>query len=274
MVKVQILALCVAAIAACAPSVSTSQSNPSPASQPALSPTPTNATPIGANPTVTTPTVTTPTVTTTSSNPSPASQPAPSPTQANATPTGAAASTLTIEDQTALKALGIAIAVPTDVPPGYTVSQVKLDPCPADSPRSAEGVCRFGPDYGIVYRNATQDSCFAIEATGGGVGGPGAEYRLPFSIPLFGDGALQFGEGRESTKTPSAEQLDSPQPNIYTDWGSKDGGTSGPFYRLAGADGVRGAYLGERDGQPATQCQNTITPNEAVKITQSLTWLE
>jgi hypothetical protein len=259
MIKLPVLALCVAAITACTPSVSTSQSNPSPVSQSAISPTQANATP---------------TATEVASNPSPASQPVSSPTQANATSTVAEASTLTIEDQTALKALGIAIAVPIDVPPDYTVSQVKLEPCPADSPRSTEGTCRFGPGYGIVYRNATTDSCFAIEATGGGVGGPGAEYRLPFSTSLFGDGALQFGETGGESKTPSAEQLDSPQPDIYTDWGSKDGGTSGPFYRLTGADGVRRAYLNERDGQPATQCQNTITPNEAIKIAQSLTWLE
>jgi hypothetical protein len=266
MIKLPLLALCVAAIAACTPSVSTSQSTPSPASQPASSPTQANATP---------------TVTEVSSTPSPASQPASSPTQANATSPVAEASMLTIEDQTALKALGIAIVVPTDVPPGYTVSQVKLEPCPADSPRSAEGVCRFGPGYGIVYRNATTDSCFAIEATGGGVGGGYGEYRLPFSTSLFGDGAVEFSERRASGerpdslgKTPSAEQIDSPQAAISTDWQSKDGGTSGPFYRLAGADGIRTAYLGERDGQPATQCQNTITPNAAIKITQSLNWLE
>ncbi|NJR40189.1 MAG: hypothetical protein HC781_16890, partial [Leptolyngbyaceae cyanobacterium CSU_1_4] len=70
--------------------------------------------------------------------------------------TVAEASTLTTEDQTALKALGIAIAVPAEVPTGYTVSQVKLEPCPAGSPRSPEGTCRFGPQYGIVYRNATR----------------------------------------------------------------------------------------------------------------------
>jgi hypothetical protein len=261
MVKLPVLALCVAAIAACTPSV-TSQSSPSPASQPASTPPQATAT-----------------ATEVSSNPSPASQPASSPTQANAA--SVEASTLTIEDQTALKSLGIAIVVPTDVPPGYTVSQVKLDPCPADSLRSAEGICRFGPGYGIVYRNATTDSCFAIEATGGGVGGGYGEYRLPFSTALFGDGAVEFSERRASGerpdslgKTPSAEQLDSPQAAISTDWQSKDGGTSGPFYRLAGADGLRTAYLGERDGQPATQCQNTITPNAAIKITQSLNWLE
>jgi hypothetical protein len=272
MIKLPVLALCVAAIAACTPSVSTpsvstSQSTPSPASQPASSPTQANATPA------------TPTVTEVSSNPSPAPQPASSPTQANAA--SAQASTLTLEDQTALQALGIAIVVPADVPPGYTVSQVKLDPCPADSPRSAGGVCRFGPGYGIVYRNATTDSCFAIEATGGGVGGGYGEYILPFSTPLFGDGAVEFSERRDSGerpdtlgKTPSAEQLDSPQAAISTDWQSKDGGMSGPLYRLVGADGVRTAYLGERDGQPAAQCQNTITPNAAIKIVQSLTWVE
>lgn len=228
MMKVPVLALCVAALAACTPSVPTSQSEPT-----------TSATPV------------------------------------NATPTVAEASMLTTKDQTALKALGIAVAVPTDIPTGYAVSQVELEPCPADSPRSAEGTCRFGPQYGIVFRNAAKDSCFAVEAVGGGIGGPSGEYRLPFSTPLFGDGALQFGEtGDRSAKMPSAEQLDSPQLDLLTDWSSKDSGKSAPFYHLIGADGVRAEYLNERDGKPATQCRNTITPNEAIKIAQSFTWLK
>lgn len=227
MVKVQILALCVAAISAGGPSVSVSQSEQ-----------------------------------TTSA------------AQANKTPMATEASTLTTKDQTALKALGIAIAVPTDLPTGYRVSQVKLEPCPADSPRSPEGTCRFGPQYGIVYRNATTDSCFAIEAVGGGVGGPVGEYRMPFSTPLFGIVALNFGKSDSSAKTPSAAQLNSPQSGLLTDWGSENGRELAPFYRLIGADLVRAAYLNERAGTPATQCRNTITPNEAIKIMQVLTWLK
>jgi hypothetical protein len=46
--------------------------------------------------------------------------------------TAADAPTLSTQDQAALKALGIKIAVPTYVPPGYTVRKVKVEPCPAE----------------------------------------------------------------------------------------------------------------------------------------------
>lgn len=228
-VRVQILALSVAAIAACSPSVTAS-----PADQSELI---TNA------------------------------------AQVNRTAMSTEASTLTTEEQTALKALGIAIAVPAEIPAGYRVSQVKLEPCPADSPRSPKGTCRFGPEYGIVYRNAARDSCFAIEATGGGLGGPVWEYSLPVSSSLLNNVAVIFGEvSAGESKTPSADQLDMPQPNLRTEWASTD--SEGPFYSLAGADSVRSQYLNERPGAPASECQNTITPNEAIAIVQSLAWLE
>lgn len=180
--KVQILALCVAAIAACTPSVSVSQSE-------------------------------------LTTSPASSLEPTTSATQVNGTPTAAEASTLMTQDQTALKALGIAIAVPTDVLTGYTVSQVKLEPCPADSPRSPKGTCRFGPGYGIVYRNAEKDSCFAIEAVGGGLGGPASEYSLPVSTSLLRNVAVLFGKVPvTASKAPSADQLDLPQPNLRTDW--------------------------------------------------------
>jgi hypothetical protein len=231
--RVQILALCVAVIAACTPSAPTSQSDPT------IDPAP-------PQPEVTTDPTSQPKVTTSD------------------------ALMLTAKDQTTLKGLGIAIAVPTAVPTGYTVSKVETEPCPAESPRSAEGTCRFGPQYNIVYRNAEKDSCFTIRETGGGVGGPSGEYRQPFDTPLFGESALQFGEtGSNTSKTPSAEQLDSPQPNMYTDWSTKSKDPSGPppFYSLAGGDA-------SEDNKSETQCLNTITPNEAIKIVQSMTWLE
>ncbi|NJR40188.1 MAG: hypothetical protein HC781_16885 [Leptolyngbyaceae cyanobacterium CSU_1_4] len=85
--------------------------------------------------------------------------------------------------------------------------------------------------------------------------------------------AVTFGEARGITsKTPSADQFDVPQPNLLTEWASTD--DKGSFYRLAGADAVRSQYLNERPDQPASECRNTITPNEAITIVQSLTWLK
>lgn len=187
--------------------------------------------------------------------------------------TAAATPTLTPKDQAALKALGIAIAVPANVPSGYTVSQVKLEPCAAGSSRSPKGVCRFGPQYGIFYRNAAKDSCFAIQSVGGGLGGPAWEYSLPIRSSLLKNTAVLFGKvPATASKTPSAAQLNLPQPNLRTEWASTD--DQGPFYSVVGADYVRREFLNERPGKPASQCRNTITPNEAIKIMQSLTWLK
>ncbi|MBW4444470.1 MAG: hypothetical protein KME10_25270 [Plectolyngbya sp. WJT66-NPBG17] len=172
---------------------------------------------------------------------------------------------LNSSQQASLKSLGIAIAVPTSIPAGYTVSKVDVKPCPANTPRSDRGVCRFGPQYGIVYRNAQQDRCFAIEATGGGVGGVPAEYEVQVKTELLGETALLFGQQNGEFKTPSAQQLNSPQPNLLTDWAGV-----GPFYRISGADFVRQSY----DKGASSQCRNTITPNQALQIVRSLTWLK
>ncbi|MBW4528731.1 MAG: hypothetical protein KME18_26800 [Phormidium tanganyikae FI6-MK23] len=179
--------------------------------------------------------------------------------------TAAEALTLSTKDQTALKALGIKIAVPTYVPTGYAVKKVEVEPCSAGSPRSSKGTCRFGPRYSISYRNAVaKDSCFfAIEAVGGGLGGPAFEFRKPFSTSLFGEVAVEFGKPDGSAKVPSAAQLNSPQPGLRSDWGSEDRLKSGPFYHVIG-----------HPLKPAPECGNTITPNEVIKIVQSLTWLK
>jgi hypothetical protein len=176
-------------------------------------------------------------------------------------PLTAQTETLTPQQQASLKSLRIAIAVPSSVPADYTVSKVDVKPC--------EGKCRFGPDYGIVYRNAKQDKCFAIEATGGGVGGVPGGYEFPVETPLFGRVSLLFGEQTGDFKTPSAQQLSTPQPNLLNDWAFAPGSTS-PFYRIVGADIVRQTYYGGK----TNQCRNTITPNEAAGILRSLSWLK
>ncbi|WP_206756096.1 hypothetical protein [Phormidium sp. FACHB-592] len=171
---------------------------------------------------------------------------------------------LSPSQQATLKSLGIAIAVPT-VPVGYTVSKVEVKPCPANAPRSEKGVCRFGPQYGIVYRDVKQDRCFAIEATGGGVGGVPAEYESKINIPLLGETSMLFGSQNGEFKTPSAQQLNSPQRNLISDWAG-----ASPFYHIVGADFVRQTYY---KGNP-NYCLNTITPNQAIQIVQSLSWLQ
>jgi hypothetical protein len=174
---------------------------------------------------------------------------------------------LTASQKATLKSLGIAIAVPRAVPLGYTVSRVDVTPCPANAPREKKGICRFGPNYSIVYRNAAQKRCFAIEGTGGGVGGVGFEYEVPVDTPLWGRVSLRFGQQNGALKAPSKQQLASPQKNLLMDWGG-----TGAFYRLAGFEFIQEHR--QRNAQSATQCQSSPTPNEAIKVMRSLTWLK
>lgn len=176
-------------------------------------------------------------------------------------------SQLTLHQQAKLKSLGIKIAVPSYVPAGFSVAKVEVEPCPADFPRSKTGTCRFGPAYGIIYRN-NQNTCFAIEETGGGIGGPAYDYGFPVTTTLFGETFIQFGQNSDQPKLPSPQQLVVPQQNLFMDWGG-----TGPFYRLIGADFIRTTYYGERVNQPVSQCRRDITPETAAKIVRSLTWL-
>ena len=183
--------------------------------------------------------------------------------------TTAQTASLTARQKASLQSLGIPIVVPKDVPAGYVVSKVNVKPCPTNAPREKKGICRFGPDYSIVYRNAAKNSCFAIGGTGGGVGGVGFEYEVPVETPLFGQVSLQFGEQNGDLKSPTKQQLASPQKNLFMDWSG-----TGPFYHLVGADFVRGEYYGEQNNKPVSQCRNNITPNEAIRTIRSLTWLK
>lgn len=176
-------------------------------------------------------------------------------------------SLLTFQQQAKLRSLGIKIAVPGDVPAGFSVAKVQVEPCPVNFPRSKTRTCGFGPAYGIIYRD-NQNTCFAIEATGGGIGGPAYDYSFPVMTRLFGEAFMQFGQNSDKPKLPSQQQLVVPQQNLFMDWGG-----AGPFYRFIGADFVRTTYYGERVNQPVSQCRHDITPETAAKIVRSLTWL-
>ena len=88
----------------------------------------------------------------------------------SALPVQAQSSQLSASQQKSLKSLGIKIAIPRYVPQGFRVVTVKTEPCRAGSSVNANGVCRFRPDYTVVYGNA-QNHCFAVNAIGGGIGG-------------------------------------------------------------------------------------------------------
>lgn len=176
-------------------------------------------------------------------------------------------SDLTPSHISSLLSLGIKIAIPSYVPPGFTVTEVKIEPCPPEAPRTTNNTCRFGPQYGIIYQN-TDNACFAIEGTGGGIGGVAYEYVFPVETALFGEVYIQFGEFLGEAKKPSEQQLKYAQNNLFMDWEG-----DGPFYRFIGADFIRSTYYGEKKSHLVSECKNDITPAEATKIVQSLEWL-
>lgn len=146
--------------------------------------------------------------------------------------------------------------MPSYVPSGFTVASVTTKPCPAGAKRTTSGVCRFGPTYRILYRNA-QRICFEVNALGGGLGGPDPEFSLPVDIKLLGNTTLGFGKVPGDGKAPSTQQLSQPQHQIWS-WPA---GQS-PYYAIGTVE--------NRDGCGANL---SLTPLEVKRILQSFTWL-
>lgn len=148
-----------------------------------------------------------------------------------------------------LKSLGVKIAIPSYVPAGFQVASVQVKPCPS-------GVRRFCPDYAITYRNSN-NSCFAIESAGGGIGGlppVDLQQEYPVNNPILGKSVvLKYPKSR----VPSGLTL-------IGDWMGK-----GPFYRFTGA-GSRLVI-----GTAVTELSNCsdISPQEAVRVSESLRYL-
>lgn len=140
-----------------------------------------------------------------------------------------------------LNALRVKIAVPTYLPTGFRVNRVLIEPCPEGATR-----CRFGPQYAITYQGPNH-SCFAIEAVGGGIGGPDLASKLPVNSSVFGKNFLYYGSGTGN-----------PSPTMFSDW------LRGPelFYRFAGQGATN----------KLANCNN-ISPQEAVRVTESLQYL-
>jgi hypothetical protein len=148
-----------------------------------------------------------------------------------------------------LKSLGVKVAIPSYIPAGFQVASVQVKPCPS-------GVRRFCPDYAIIYRNPN-NSCFAIESTGGGIGDmPSAdlEQSYPVNNSILGKSVV--------LKYRKKDRLS--DPTLIGSWMGK-----GPFYRFTGA-GSR-LFLGTTPPE-LSDCKD-ISPQEAVRVWESLRYL-
>ncbi|MFM9265518.1 hypothetical protein [Tychonema sp. BBK16] len=148
-----------------------------------------------------------------------------------------------------LKSLGSKVAIPSYVPAGFQVASVEVKPCPS-------GVRRFCPEYAIIYRSSN-NSCFAIESTGGGVGDmPSAnlERSYPVNNSILGKSeVLKYRKG---------DRLSGP--TLIGSWMGE-----GPFYRFTGA-GSR--FLLGTTPTELSNCKD-ISPQEAVRVSESLRYL-
>ena len=148
-----------------------------------------------------------------------------------------------------LKSLGVKVAIPSYVPAGFKVASVQVKPCPS-------GVRRFCPNYAIIYRNPN-NSCFAIESTGGGIGdmpSTGLEQDYPVNNSILGKGAV--------LKYRKNDQLSGP--TLIGTWMGK-----GPFYRFTGA----GSPLFLNTAPPELSNCSDIRGQEAVRVSESLRYL-
>lgn len=165
---------------------------------------------------------------------------------------------LSADEQALLAALNIPVAVPTYIPNGFSLSEIKVNYC---SPNSLGGNCRNGSSYDIIYRNSDRN-CIRVEAIGGGLGGPDSEFHYATQTELLGAVDIRFGEIPGSGRTPTAEQLTVPQPNLFN-FPEAAGSASSPFYAV-------------RVEENHYSCgENTsVSPREFERVLQSLVLLE
>jgi hypothetical protein len=162
---------------------------------------------------------------------------------------------LSSDQQALLAALNIPVAVPTYLPNGFSVSQIKVNYCPANL--SQGGECRNGSSYELIYRNSDQ-SCILVEAIGGGLGGPDSQFHYATQTNLLGEVDIRFGDNSGERRAPNREQLSVPQPNLYS-FPEAARSASSPFYAV-------------RVEENRYSCrQNTsISPLEFEKVLKSL----
>ncbi|AVH64127.1 hypothetical protein [Nostoc sp. 'Peltigera membranacea cyanobiont' N6] len=139
-----------------------------------------------------------------------------------------------------LRSLGLKIALPSYVPTNFHADKVIVS-------AGRENVDSLR--YLIVYQNLSADKCFAIESVSGGIGDlPAGSRSYPINSPIFGKSTLEQGLYGNAK-----------QPTLLSQWWGEQ---NGPFYRFVGT-GVM---------PELSNCGN-VTPQEAVKVSQSIQYL-
>ncbi|MEH2160341.1 MAG: hypothetical protein V7K38_04680 [Nostoc sp.] len=139
-----------------------------------------------------------------------------------------------------LRSLGLKVALPSYVPANFRADKVLVE-------AGRENVDSLR--YLVVYQNLSADKCFAIESASGGIGDlPSGSRSYPINSPIFGKSVLELGLYGNAK-----------QPTLLSQW---LGSQNGPFYRFVGTGVV----------PELSNCSN-LTPQEAVKVSQSIEYL-
>lgn len=167
-----------------------------------------------------------------------------------------------------LKGLGISIVVPLYVPQGFKIFQITTTTkrfSTTETKRSS-----FVSTYDIVYINA-QATCLLVsgaDARIGGFGGADREWGFRTRTPLLGEVEIEFGTVPGAAKTPSPEQLKTPQSDLGI-W---------PVERVPGLDISLGIATSDdylhSTYSGCSEKNTSITPLELEKVVKSIVLLK
>jgi hypothetical protein len=159
-------------------------------------------------------------------------------------PASAAAGNLSEKQVASLSALGVHVALPTYIPPGYALEEVRITPCIRGHMHTK---CASHGDYIVRYHNGS--AWFSIEETAGDLAETKLTYKTFVKTQIFGTVPLRFGAGGDGIGlAPGPAQLHGIQNELYTDWLG-----SGPYYHLIGeriAPAVMARILGSVEWLP------------------------
>ncbi|MBD1865302.1 MULTISPECIES: hypothetical protein [Trichocoleus] len=95
------------------------------------------------------------------------------------------------------------------MPQGFQLAEAIANSCTARAPQTS--LCREGPNYTLVYRNA-QNTCFLMRAVAGGVGGGVSEFELQTRTTLLGEGVSCLASLLEAINSPPLSNCESCNP--------------------------------------------------------------
>ncbi|MBW4550137.1 MAG: hypothetical protein KME35_03345 [Aphanocapsa sp. GSE-SYN-MK-11-07L] len=160
--------------------------------------------------------------------------------------------------QDKLKQLGVPVVIPTYLPKGFQIADLIANLCTAEMPQTGE--CREGSSYSIIYRN-NNNTCLAVNAIGGGIGGGADEFQYETKTDLLGTVTIAFGRPDGGPNLPNPNQLQHPQTNLSSLPALIQSKAKSLYYSVA---------VVESDSAYGCRQNQSVSPQELEKIVRSL----